>query len=593
MTWDLKIVGGSVVDGTGAPAFAANVAVSEGRIIEVGRCDGAADTTIDAEGAIVTPGFVDLHTHYDGQATWDPDLLPSAQHGVTTAVMGNCGVGFAPVRAKDHERLIRLMEGVEDIPGAALAEGLRWGWRSFPEYLGALDSMPRTMDIAAQLPHDALRLHVMGERGAAQEPATHDDIAAMRDLCREALEAGAIGFSTGRTDNHRTAEGRWTPSSESSIAELQGIASAFDGLGHGVIQAVSDFDMLRDPTRFDLEFDVLEAMAAAAGGRSMSISLLERDQAPDQWRAILKRASAATAKSIPIRVQVAARPIGLLLGLDASFHPFMGFPTYKALAHLPLGLRAHRLAEPETKMRLLSEKSDRVAGDGSAIPPLADLLLAQIGMLSRRLFPLGDVPDYEPLPESSLFAAAAARGVPPLEAILDALVKDEGRALIYFPLFNYQGGSLEHLREMIEHPLALAGLGDGGAHVGTTCDASFPTTLLAHWTRDRNRGPRLPLERVVSMLSRNNADFIGLPDRGRIAVGLKADLNVIDLATLRLEAPRLVRDLPAGGKRFLQAARGYRATVVSGAVTLAGDQLTGERPGRVILAGNRGRPSGS
>ena len=327
-------------------------------------------------------------------------------------------------------------------------------------------------------------------------------------------------------------------------------------------------------------------MAAAAGGRPLSISLLERDQAPNQWRSILKRAAEATAKGIPIKVQVAARPIGLLLGLDATFHPFMGFPTYKALAHLPLKERARRLLVPETKALLLSEKTDRVAGDGSAIPPLADLLLAQIGMLSCRLFPLGTAPDYEPLPAASLFATAAVRGVSPLEAILDALGADEGRALIYFPLFNYQGGSLEHLREMIEHPLALAGLGDGGAHVGTTCDASFPTTMLAHWTRDRSRGPRLPIEKVVAMLTRDNADHIGLLDRGRIAVGLKADLNVIDLAKLSLESPRLVRDLPAGGKRFLQPAHGYRATVVSGTVTLSNDQLTGLRPGRVIRAGN-------
>jgi len=586
MTFDLKIVGGRIVDGTGTPAFHANVAVKDGRIAEVGRCEGAADTVIDAEGAIVTPGFVDLHTHYDGQATWDQDMLPSAQHGVTTAIMGNCGVGFAPVHDADHDRLIGLMEGVEDIPGAALAEGLRWSWRSFPGYLDALDAAPRTLDIGAQLPHDALRLHVMGDRGAAQEPATPSDIAAMRDLCREALEAGAIGFSTGRTDNHRTIEGKWTPSSESAASELQGIASAFDGLGHGVIQAVSDFDMLRDLTRFEPEFDILESMAAAAGGRPMSISLLERDQAPNQWRAILRRAAEATAKGVPMRVQVAARPIGLLLGLDATFHPFMGFPTYKALAHLPLAERARKLAEPETRARLLAETSDRVAGDGSAIPPLADLLLAQLGMLSRRLFPLGSAPDYEPAPESSLFAVATARSIPPLEAILDALVKDEGRALIYFPLFNYQGGDLEHLREMMEHPLALAGLGDGGAHVGTTCDGSFPTTMLAHWTRDRARGPRLALEKVVAMLSRNNAEFIRLHDRGKIVAGLKADLNVIDLASLRLDSPRLVRDLPAGGKRFLQAAHGYRATVVSGVVTLREDELTGARPGRLVRAGH-------
>jgi N-acyl-D-aspartate/D-glutamate deacylase len=585
MTWDMKIEGGRVVDGSGAPAFAANVAIADGRIVEVGPCKGAAREEIDANGAIVTPGFVDIHTHYDGQATWDADLLPSAQHGVTTAVMGNCGVGFAPVHETDHERLIRLMEGVEDIPGAALSVGMRWGWRSFPDYLDVLDTIPRTMDIAAQIPHDALRLHVMGDRGAAQEAASSADVAAMRDLCREALEAGAIGFSTGRTDNHRTADGQWTPSSESTVAELRGIASAFDGLGYGVIQAVSDFDMLRDPDRFDAEFDVLESMAEATRGRPVSISLLERDQAPKQWRSILSRVSSAAAKGTPMRVQVAARPIGLLLGLDATFHPFMGFPTYKQIAHLPLAERAHRLDQPEIKARLLSEKSDRVAGDGSAIPPLADLLLAQINLLSRRLFPLGAVPDYEPQPEDSLFALAAERGISPLEAILDALVADSGRALIYFPLFNYLGSDLENLREMIDHPLSLAGLGDGGAHVGTTCDASFPTTMLAHWTRDRTRGPRLALEKVVSMLSSRNAQFLGMHDRGAIAPGMKADLNVIDMQRLALDAPRLVRDLPGEGKRFLQRARGYRATVVSGKVTLRDDQLTAARPGRLVRSG--------
>jgi N-acyl-D-aspartate/D-glutamate deacylase len=582
MTWDVKISGGRVVDGTGSPAFEANIAITDGIIVEIGRCDGGAREEIDALGAIVTPGFVDIHTHYDGQATWDPDLQPSSRHGVTTAVMGNCGVGFAPVHAADHERVIRLMEGVEDIPGAVLSAGLRWGWRSFPEYLDVLDAVPRAIDVAAQLPHDALRLHVMGDRGAAQEEASPADIAAMRDLCREALETGAIGFSTGRTDNHRTADGQWTPSSESTTAELRGIASAFDGLGHGVIQAVSDFDMLRDPSRFDAEFDVLESMAAAARGRPISVSLLERDQAPKQWRYVLSRVSAATAKGLPMRVQVAARPIGLLLGFDATFHPFMGFPTYKALAHLPLEERARRLGEPSVKARLLAEKSDRVAGDGSAIPPLADLLLAQIDLLSRRLFPLGDLPDYEPQAERSLFALAGARGISPLEAILDALVADSGRALIYFPLFNYLGGDLENLREMIEHPLALSGLGDGGAHVGTTCDASFPTTMLAHWTRDRIRGPRLPLEKVVSMLSGRNAQFLGMNDRGFIAPGLKADVNVIDLQRLALDAPRLVRDLPGGGKRFLQDACGYRATLVSGIATLRNDQLTGARPGRLV-----------
>jgi N-acyl-D-aspartate/D-glutamate deacylase len=481
------------------------------------------------------------------------------------------------------------MEGVEDIPGSALAEGIDFSWRSFPEYLDALESRPRTIDIAAQIPHDALRLHVMGDRAAEQQPARPDDVAAMRDLCREALEAGAIGFSTGRTDNHRTAEGRWTPSSESGADELRGIASAFDGLGHGVLQAVSDFDMLRDPSRFDAEFDVLEAMAEGAHGRPLSISLLERDQAPDQWRRILDRAAKATGRGVEIRVQVAARAIGLLLGFEATFHPFMGFPAYKAIAHLPLAERVRRLREPGVRARLLSEKNDRVAVDGTPIPPLADLLLAQLAMLSRRLFPLSGsaaaAPDYEPDPSTAVFFDAERRGVPPLEAVLDALLVDDGRALLYFPLFNYRRGDLEHVREMLSHPLALFGLGDGGAHVGTICDASFPTTMLAHWTRDRTRGPKLDLARAIAMMSGEPARYLGLADRGRLAPGLRADLNVIDWSSLSLGAPRLERDLPAGGKRFLQPARGYRATVVSGRVTLKDDRLTGERPGRLVRAG--------
>lgn len=586
MSYDLKIVGGTVIDGTGAPGRRADVAVEGGRIVAVGDCPGTAARTLDAGGALVTPGFVDLHTHYDGQATWDGDLAPSSAHGVTTAVLGNCGVGFAPVRPRDHDRLVRLMEGVEDIPGSALAAGLRWNWESFEQYLDVLESTPHAMNLVAQVPHDALRVYVMGARGAAGEPATEDDVAAMRDLCRAALEAGAAGFSTGRTDNHRTADGDPTPASEASERELVGLARAFEGLGHGVLQAVSDFDSLVSLDRFDAEFDVLEAMARAAGGHTLSLSLLERDQDAEQWRRILGRVEAANAAGLPMRVQVAARPIGVLLGLDATFHPFIGFPSYKAIAHLPLPARVARLRDPAFKARLLAETTDRVAGDGSPIPPLADRLLESIDFVSMRLYPLDDPPDYEPPRERSLFARAMATGRPPLEVVYDALLEDDGRALLYFPLFNYTGQSLDHLHEMLTHPLALAGLSDGGAHVGTICDASFPTYLLSHWTRDRARGPRLPLERAVAMLTGDAARHVGLRDRGVVAPGAAADLNVIEHDRLALGRPRLVADLPGGGKRLLQDAHGYRATVVAGAVVSDDGRLTGARPGTLLRLGH-------
>lgn len=582
---DLKIAGGTVVDGTGAPARRADVGIADGRVVAIGEHLGAARGTLDAEGALVVPGFVDLHTHYDGQATWDGALAPSSQHGVTTAVMGNCGVGFAPVRPADHERLIKLMEGVEDIPGSALAEGLDWRWQSFPQYLDALAAMEYSMDVAAQVPHDALRVHVMGERGALGAPASADDLSSMKALLRQALEAGAAGFSTGRTDNHRTAEGRWTPAADAPAAELEALASAFDGLGHGVLQAVSDFDMGRDPERFDAEWSVLERFASAAHGHPLSTTLLERDAAPDQWRRILARAEQAHAKGVPVRVQVAPRPIGVLLGLEASFHPFIGFPTYKAISTLPLAERVARLREPGCAERLLTERSEPLAGDGSPVPPLADALLARLDLLCGRLFPLGAVPDYEPPLSASIAARARERGVPPLRAVLDALLEDEGHALLYFPIFNYTAMSLDHVGEMLRHPLALVGLGDGGAHVGTICDASIPTSLLQTWVRDRTRGERLPVERAIAMLSGDPARHLGLLDRGVLAPERRADVNVLDLASLGLERPRVVRDLPAGGRRFLQESRGYRATLVAGVVTRRDGVATGARPGRLVRLG--------
>lgn len=581
---DLKIRGGMVVDGTGAPAYPADVGIRGGRIVAIGALGGdAAAEELSAEGALVTPGFVDLHTHFDGQVTWDPGLMPASVHGVTTAVMGNCGVGFAPVHTADRAALIALMEGVEDIPGSALAEGIRWAWEGFPGYLDALAAHPRSIDVAAQVPHDALRMFVMRERAVANEVATDADITAMRSVLREALQAGAVGFSTGRTDNHRSASGAATPASEASVRELVGLAGAFEGLGHGVLQAVSDFDMARGPDPFDGEFDVIEAMARAAHGHPTSISLMQRDGDPGQWTRILARAEAAAADGVPMHVQVAPRGIGVLIGLTATFHPFMGKPSYLAIAGLPLAERVAAMRQPEVRARILAEASLPVAGDGSPIPPLVDRLLAIIDQVAFKMFRMGDVPDYEPGLADSIGARARAAGRAPLDALYDALLENEGAELLYFPIFNYQAFNLDAVGVMLNHPLALPGLSDGGAHVGTICDASFPTYLLSHWARDRAAG-RWSVERAVHFLTGRAADFLGAADRGRVAVGLRADLNIIDHARLGLRRPRMVRDLPGGGQRLLQDAVGYRATLVHGEVIAREGVLTGALPGRLFRA---------
>lgn len=583
MALQLKIVGGQVVDGTGRPPFLADVGIADGKIVAIGELPEPADQVLDARGAMVTPGFTDLHTHYDGQASWDPGMVPSILHGVTTCVLGSCGVGFAPVRPKDRQSLIALMEGVEDIPGTALSEGLTWQWESFPQYLDALD-FPRTLDIALQVTHDPLRVYVMGERALAGEPATPQDIEGMQALLRQALQAGAVGFSTGRTDNHRAADGSATPAAEAGIQELEGLAHAFHGLDHGVLQAVSDFDMALGPAPFDAEFDVLERMAAAAGGHPLSISLMQRDQAPGQWQRILSRAEQAQQRGIPIRVQVASRAIGVMLGLEATFHPFVGYPSYRELANLPLPARVERMREPTFRARLLAETSGRLSGDGSPIPPLADLLLSNLPMLSRRIFRLGEHPHYEPNPETSLFAEAARRGVTPLEAMYDALLEDDGHELLYFPLYNYGAGNLSAVEQMLAHPLALPGLGDAGAHVGTICDASMSTFLLTWWVKERPQG-RIPLERAIRMLAHDTARYMGFQDRGTLEVGQRADINIIDLEALRLKRPKLLHDLPAGGKRLIQEVEGIRATLVKGVLVVQDGQLTGARPGRVLRLG--------
>ncbi len=584
--FDSVFEGATVVDGTGAEPYTADVALQGGRIVRIdkgGRISEGAKERFAALGAWLTPGFVDIHTHYDGQATWDQTFSPSIHHGVTTVLMGNCGVGFAPNVAGREADLIALMEGVEDIPGAALAEGVKFNWQSFPQYMDVLETMPHSLDFLVQVPHDPLRMAVMRDRALAQQVATADDIAAMRALLREALQAGAAGFSTGRTDNHRTARGFETPASEASAAELMGLASAFEGLKHGVVQMVSDFDLMHGPERFAAEFDLVETIARASG-RPLSMTWLQRDPGGEQWKAIRNRVDAAVTQGLPLFLQTAARGIGVINGLDASFHPFMGFPGYKEVAHLPLAARAAALREPARKARILGEKSERISGDGTPVPPLVDILLARIELIAGRMFPVAETPDYEPSVMQSFLVRAKQRGLTALEALYDHFAQGDGSSLVYFPIFNYNGGDLSTVREMLDHPRALLGLSDAGAHVGTVCDASFSTFMLTHWVRDRQQG-RLSLQQAVHLLSARNADYLGLADRGRIAVGQRADLNLIDPQRLHIGTPELVRDLPAGGKRFLQKARGYIGTWVAGRCVQREGEITLERPGRLVRLG--------
>ncbi len=588
MLFDLKIINGLVYDGEGGDAVRADVAIRDGLIAEIGRCEGEARRVIDAEGHIVTPGFIDLHTHYDGQASWDADMRPSVNHGVSTVVMGSCGVGFAPVRPGDRDKLIRLMEGVEDIPGTALAEGITWDWESIPEYMSALDAKPHSIDFAVQVTHDPLRVYVMGDRAVFDAPASADDIAQMQQLTREALEAGAIGFSTGRSDVHRSADGDWTPSSEATAEELEGIARAFDGVGHGVLQAVNDFNLERDGDNFDTEFDLLEGMARAANGSPFSLSLMQRDFAPDQWLRIIDRAEKARASGVNMRLQTAPRGIGVTVGLQCTFHPFIGFPSYKKICHLSLQERVAAMRSPAFKSQLMTEQSEPMAGDGTPVPPIADALLAAVDFVASKTFLLGDNPEYEQTAETSVLQMARDNGVPALEMIYDLMLGDDGRALLYFPIYNYTEMSFDNVLKMMQHPQSIMGLSDGGAHVGTVCDSSFSTYLLTHWTRDRDRGDRIALGDGVRRLTSDIADYCGMSDRGRIKVGLKANINVIDYQQLRLFAPHMVQDLPAGGQRLLQDAKGFRAVVVAGEVVLESDQLTGRYPGRLVRMGRPG-----
>lgn len=571
---DMVIRGGKVYDGTGGAPYKADIAIDGTTITKIGEITDAGRKEIDASGKIVTPGFVDIHTHYDGQVTWDPYLQPSTFHGVTTAVMGNCGVGFAPCKPDEHEWLIGLMEGVEDIPGTALAEGIDWRWESFPEYMSAVESSPLALDIGLQVPHGALRAYVMGQRGADLEPANDEDIKKMSALVVDALEAGALGFSTSRTEKHRDKNGAHTPSFKAEMAELHGIAEAMGKADKGVMQLIADFH------DFEPEFALIRGMVEVSN-RPLSLTIEQDDRHPDIWKNVLDGIAKAAQDGLPMRGQVPPRPTGVLLGLTSTLNPFVMHQTFRSIAHLPLDGQVKELKDPAFRARLLAEEPDYPDGQ----------IITMLCTAYHKMFELGDVPNYEPDPKDSAGAVAERTNKTPREQVLDWMLERDGNALLYFPLMNYMGGSLDDVRTMMTHPNVAFGLGDGGAHVGILCDASFPTTILTHWGRDRTRGPKLPLEWLIRGQTKANAEIVGLMDRGVLAAGMKADINIIDFDNLRLNAPEIVFDLPAGGKRLIQKAEGYTATIISGQVAFENGKPTGALGGRLIR-GAQQRPDG-
>jgi N-acyl-D-aspartate/D-glutamate deacylase len=559
---ELVIRGGSVVDGSGGAPRTADVAVDEGRITAVDAKLDRGRREIDARGLLVTPGFVDIHTHYDGQATWDPYLTPSSFHGVTTVVFGNCGVGFAPVRPGAATYLINLMEGVEDIPETVLSEGVKFGWESFPEYLDALAAAPKAIDIGAQVPHGALRFYVMGERGADHAQAPSDQqIEAMGRLLEEALHAGALGFTTSRTTKHRAKDGRYTPGLSAGEPELFGLAQAMKRAGRGVIEVNSDFG--------PGEFEVLRD-AAAAAGRPLSVLLIQVDRAPELWRETLSQIHTARAAGFEVTGQVGCRPIGVLLGLETSAHPFLTHPAWLAMADLSPRERYQRLLEDAELRRALVQQ-----------PPDDEYTRAMDFALTRAYL-LDDRLDYEPEPSRSVAAIARAQNRDARDVALELMMSQDGKGLLLNTFENYTDGNLNVVREMLTDEASILGVADGGAHVGLICDASSPTFLLSHWARERKRGPKLPLGFLVHKQTRQTALAYGLTDRGLLAPGYKADINVIDFEALRLLKPEVIYDLPAGGRRLMQQAQGYKHTFVSGCETLCDGQHTGELPGRLL-----------
>ncbi len=560
---DLVIRGGTIVDGTGAARFTGDVGIDNDTITAVGRV-GRGQREIDASGLLVTPGFVDIHTHYDAQVTWDPMLTPSSWHGVTTVVMGNCGVGFAPVAPERHDWLIGLMEGVEDIPGAAMHEGIQWGWESFSEYMDAIEKSPHAIDFGAQIPHGALRAYVMGDRGAANENATADDIAAMYQQVREALEVGALGFSTSRTMLHKAADGRPVPGTYAARDELFGIGRALRDTGRGVFQLATDHHRVPE----ELEW---MRMLALETGRPVMFNLSQIDQAPELWRVGLQRLEAAAADGAEIYAQVAGRAIGIVMSWHLTAHPFAARPSFLAIADKSPEEKAVAIADPEFKRRVLSEASVGLGEFETFVTTSWD-----------KMYPLQHGVDYEPDASASVAAIAAHSGRQPDEVAFDYLSGAGTHGMLYFPLFNYADNNLDVLHELHQHPNTRMGLSDAGAHCGAICDGGMPTFMLTHWTRDRTRGPRLSVEHIVKRQTSETARSFGLLDRGLLKPGLKADVNLIDYDKLNFAAPEVVYDLPAGGRRLIQRAQGYAATVVSGQVITENGTPTGALPGKLL-----------
>ena len=572
--YDIVIRGGTVIDGSGKAAFSGDVAIAGGRIAAVGGKQGPARRDIDAAGLLVTPGWVDVHTHYDGQAMWDPLLAPSCWHGVTTVMFGNCGVGFAPVKKHHRGALMDLMEGVEEIPNPVLAAGLSWEWETFPQFMDALERRPRAIDIAAQAAHLPLRVYVMGDRAVRREAATADDIAEMRRLTIEALQSGAFGFTTSRTDSHKTPDGELVASRNADADELVGIGSALGAVGAGAFGMNSDFD----DEAYELAW---MTKLARQTGRPVWFLLTDRYEDPQRWRRLLKATHAARAEGLSLTAQIAGRPIGVMMGIGTALNPFTVRPSYKAIENLPVAEQRTRLRDPELRRRILAEK-----------PSDAEVArLAQFRQLvtSRfdKFFVMGNPPDYEPAPEKSVAAIAARTGRSPDEVAYDYMTEADGQYL-YFPVVNYVVGDHEPIREMLTDPACLLGLSDGGAHCTSIVDAGVPTFMLMHWGRDRSRGPRLPLEHLVKRQTSETADFFGLSDRGRLAPGLRADINLIDFDRLQVQKPELVHDMPAGGRRFVQRVEGYETTLVAGEPIFQRGEYTGALPGRLVRAGRDG-----
>lgn len=560
--FDMVIRGGSILDGTGGPAFIGDVGIVGHAITAVGPNLGPGASEIDATGKIVTPGFVDVHTHYDAQAVWSKELSPSSWHGVTTCVMGNCGVGFAPCRPEDRDRLMTLMEGVEDLPRAVLAEGLTWRWESFPQYLDALAAKPFDIDVAAQLPHAALRVYVMGERGAQREPATQADRDEMGRLAAEAMQAGAIGFSTSRSIQHKASDGSPTPTLHAAESELMAIARAMGGVGKGVLQVMSDFD---NPAE---EFALLNRLTVHSG-RPLSISLSQKEAHPGRWREVLDLITQAAREGSQFKAQVCGRAIGLMFGLELSENPLSSHPSYAFIAELPLQERLALMRTPEVRARILSEEP----GDAFAARRFCSF---------DKIFEMGDPPEYEPRPESSLAARAHRDGITPAQLAYDIMAAGDGKAVLYRPLLNYVDGNFDVVEQLMANENTVMGMSDGGAHVGMICDASLPTFMLEHWGKRRTRGGLRNLEQLVANQTRETAAMVGLMDRGLLKPGYKADINVIDFDALALEAPYVAYDMPLGGRRLMQRARGYEATLVSGVLISRHGVPTGAHPGQLV-----------